>query len=115
MPAPISGTSTFARAVSEGSSRWRWKTKPTTSRRALAGRGSVHIGRPSISTLPESGCSRPPIIASSVLLPEPERPVMAIASPGDISSETSCSEAMRPKLLLTPSTATAAPLGALTR
>ena len=43
--------------------------------------------RPSISTSPESGCSRPPIIASSVLLAEPERPVITIASPAAIDSD----------------------------
>jgi hypothetical protein len=54
--------------------------------------------------------------ASSVLLPEPERPVSATASPGATASETSRKARIVPKLLPAASTTTSAPAAAeLTR
>ena len=38
------------------------------------------IARPSMRTRPWSGCSRPPMRLRSVLLPDPERPAITIAS-----------------------------------
>jgi hypothetical protein len=52
---------------------------------------------------------------SNVLLPDPERPVIAIASPGSTFSDTSRSALILPKSLLTPSTITAAPGGRFMR
>src|SRR6266480_4283080 len=46
------------------------------------------VGRPSTSTSPEVGSSRPPSRCSSVLLPEPEAPTMATISRSSIFSDT---------------------------
>ena len=83
--------------------------------RAARARGApcARSGARRSARLPRSGCSSPPISASSVLLPEPERPVITTASPGAIRSETSRSALTSPKDLLTPTTTTSAPSGVL--
>src|SRR5258705_2037274 len=54
------------------------------------GRGLV-TGWPTTVTVPEVGCSMPPMMLSSVLLPQPEGPRRQTNSPLRISSETSSS------------------------
>ncbi len=79
-----------------------------------AGTGGMRLPPDRASVDPDAprvGLLRPPIRLSSVLLPDPERPVIATASPGSTRSETPRSAPIRPKLLLTPSTDTAAPAG----
>src|SRR6478609_11406873 len=46
---------------------------------------------PAIFTMPAVGRSRPPRICSSVVLPEPEAPMMAIRSPARTRKFTPCS------------------------
>src|SRR6516162_814018 len=64
------------------------------------------MSRPATCTTPELGGSRPPRICSSVVLPEPEAPMIATRSPGDTSRTTprSTSSTTGPwrKLLCTP-------------
>jgi hypothetical protein len=115
IPAPSSGTSTFVCADSVSSNRCLWNTNPTTSRRAFASCGSRQIARPPTSTRPVSGWAKPPIRASSVLLPEPLRPVMTTAWPGSTCSEASRSALIRPKLFETRSTSTSAPARSVCR
>src|SRR3954467_8141933 len=69
-----------------------------TSRRA---RSLVGSARSSNTMLPPSMVSSPFTQRSSVLLPEPERPMMATTSPLAMSSETPFSTSLAPKLFLT--------------
>ena len=79
-----------------------------------ARRGSRQSSRPSISTRPLVGCSSPPIRFSSVLLPEPDRPVTASISPGATCRVASRSASICPYRRPACSTRTSAPAGALT-
>src|ERR1700733_738672 len=56
---------------------------------------------PSARMAPDWKVSKPLIQRSSVLLPEPERPMMATTSPFSTSSETPLSTSSGPKLFLT--------------
>src|ERR1700744_6073926 len=63
----------------------RLRTRPRSASESLESR------RPSTSTSPEVNVSRPPMICSSVLLPEPDAPTMAKVSPRRSSKLTSLS------------------------
>jgi hypothetical protein len=62
----------------------------------------VVASRPSISTLPVSGRSRPAMTRSRVDLPLPDGPSRAVSEPLGISTDTSSSAAKSPKRLDTP-------------
>jgi hypothetical protein len=85
------GTPTFSAADSTGMSPNDWNTNPTTSRRSVSRSFSAIAvtSCPATSTRPASGLSRPPIWLSRVVLPDPDRPRMAISSPGNASKDTS--------------------------
>ncbi len=65
----------FSRPVS-----WGWNPAPAAMRPAM---------RPRVSTLPSSGRITPEISFSSVLLPEPLRPISPIDSPCSTVNDTS--------------------------
>jgi len=71
-----------------GNSAYFWNTMPTSRRCA----GMRDTSTPSMHTEPLSGCSKPAIIISNVVLPDPLGPSSATNSP-------------RPTERLTPSTA----------
>jgi hypothetical protein len=75
-PASACGTSMFSDAVSIGSKKKRWKTKPMLRRRIAlrAASGSAPTGRPSKTSEPLVGVSTHPRMCSSVDLPQPEGP-----------------------------------------
>src|SRR2546421_12913328 len=81
--AEYSGTSTFSCAASVGIRLNAWKTKPILLLRTTASLPSVMrvISTPSINTCPVVGLSRPAIMPSNVLLPEPDGPTMETNSP----------------------------------
>ena len=58
-----------------------WKMKATVSRRsANRSRSLIRLtSRPSTHTWPAVGLSRPPMMFSSVVLPEPDRPRKAVS------------------------------------
>ena len=84
------GMSTFSSTVYWGSRWWSWKTKPTVSfrKRARSVSEKLHGSRPAISIRPRLGRSRVPIRWRMVLLPEPDGPVIATASPERSSRDT---------------------------
>src|SRR5918993_249762 len=67
-------------------------------RRSVAGSFTV---TPSTTMVPPCTGSRPLMQRSSVLLPEPDRPMMAMISPGSIEIETSSRTVWSPKRLTT--------------
>jgi len=71
-----SGIPTFSAADSIGTSPKAWKMKATRSRRSASRSRSVirFTSRPSTHTRPAVGSSRPPMMFSSVVLPDPDRP-----------------------------------------
>ena len=68
---------TFSRPVKSG-----WKPAPSSSSEPI---------RPPAATCPLVGLMIPATMRSSVVLPEPLRPISPTASPGATASETSCS------------------------
>src|SRR5262245_1046351 len=89
-PECASGNSTFASTVHHGSSAKSWNTK-VSGLRLSAG------GAPRSSAAPLLGCSSPPRIESSVLLPQPEGPTIATTSPARTVKETSSRTSSVPK------------------
>src|SRR5215468_24886 len=95
IPWNFSARRKFSSTVYQGNSVLSWNTKATSR-----GRGrSTFV--PAIVTEPAVGCARPPMMLSSVLLPQPDGPSRQTNSPLRISSETSSSactlcEASRP-------------------
>src|SRR5215469_833628 len=91
-------SSTFLAAVSHGNSAGSWNISPTR--------------RPPVSTSPDVGLSRPATRFSSVLLPQPEAPMMQTNSPSATVRETWSSASScawpDPYTLLTPVIPTAA-------
>ncbi len=83
-PASSSGSITFSSAVSAGSSWNDWNTKPSRRWRiaARSSSDSVDNAWPSSHTSPEVGWSSPASRPSSVVLPEPDAPTIAIDAPG---------------------------------
>src|SRR4051812_7518240 len=59
--------------------------------------GSPVMGDPAISISPEVGCSKPAIILSVVVLPEPEAPRRVRNSPAPMLSDRSSTAAKPPK------------------
>src|SRR3954471_21637915 len=92
---------TFSAAVRCGNRLNCWNTMPTWRRssRRLVARPPTSM--PSAVMLPDWYVSSPLIQRSRVLLPEPERPMMATTSPLAMSSETPFSTSLAPKLFLT--------------
>ena len=82
-PASACGSSTFSNAVSIGSRKNRWKTKPISrSRRRLrSASGSDPTSRPWNRTSPLVGTSTQPRTCSSVDLPQPDGPTTPRYSP----------------------------------
>src|SRR5689334_25297690 len=80
----------LASTVAHGSSAKSWNTKVSGLR--LPGGGA-----PRHCALPALGCSSPPRIDSSVLLPHPEGPTIATTSPGPTVNDTSSSTSSAPK------------------
>ena len=64
------------------------------------------MSAPSIAIDPSVGASKPPIMRSSVVLPQPEGPSSEKNSPRRMSSETRSTAAVSPKRLVTPRMAT---------
>src|SRR5690606_13236414 len=97
VPSSSFGTATFSQAVSVGSRLKNWKTKPTLWRRNSACRssGSRPISSPWKVMDPESGVSSDRSRCSSVLLPEPEGPMIEVNSPGSIRRSTPSSARTR--------------------
>src|SRR4029079_16647803 len=60
------------------------------------------MSRPSCTMRPSSWLSRPAMMRSSVVLPQPDGPRNTISSPRRTESETPCSASKRPKLLRMP-------------
>ena len=81
-PSSSSGSITFSSAVRLASSWKLWNTKPSFRARSAARASSSSANRsvPASRTVPRVGVSRPAMIDSSVLLPEPEAPTMAADS-----------------------------------
>ena len=67
-----------------GSSRWG----TSATRRAASSLESVPIGMPSSEIVPRSGTRRPSSARTSVLLPLPLGPTIAVIAPRGASSET---------------------------
>jgi hypothetical protein len=90
-PASACGSSTFSAAVSIGSRKNRWNTKPIWRSRSLlrAASDRLETSWPSKSSVPAVGLSTHPSIWSRVDLPHPDGPRMAACSPAPISSVTS--------------------------
>ncbi len=84
------GRPTFSAADSTGSSPNDWKMNATRSRsiRATPSALMVVISSPSTSTRPLVGRSRPPMMLSRVVFPEPDRPRSATSSPRVIENDT---------------------------
>src|SRR5208282_6087821 len=79
-----------------------WKTMPISRRSERRAARERCTGRPSKRISPRSGNSRPLMQRSSVVLPEPLRPMMATTSPLSIVSDTSSSATCAPKRLQMP-------------
>src|SRR3954453_12955721 len=86
-----------------GNSAYCWKTMFTGLRFA----GTVVTSVPWSTTRPASGVSKPAIIRSVVVLPQPLGPSREKNSPSSISNVTSFTAGAVPKLLLTPASAIA--------
>src|SRR6266852_3531467 len=80
-----------------GNSAYDWKTMPTPRWRG----GTSLTQRPSKTTSPASGRSKPAIIRSVVVLPHPEPPTTDTSSPGATSSDNPSTARAGPKLLVT--------------
>src|SRR4051812_3660603 len=89
-PVCSSTNSTFCATVRQGSSAKSWNTK-------VSGLMLPGGGRPRNAACPAVGCSRPPRICSSVLLPQPEGPTTATTSPEPTAKETPSSTSSVPK------------------
>src|SRR5580693_3585617 len=75
---------------------------PISRRSARSPARECSICRPSNRISPLSGTSRPLMQRSSVVFPEPLRPMMATTSPASIVSETESSATCAPKRLEMP-------------
>src|SRR6202165_3721701 len=81
-----------------GNSAYDWKTMPTP--RSRGGTSLTH--RPSKTTSPTSGRSKPAIIRSVVVLPHPDPPTTDTSSPCAISSDSPSTARAGPKHFVTP-------------
>src|SRR2546425_1910968 len=80
-----------------GKSAYDWKTMPTPRWRG----GTSLTHRPSKTTSPASGRSKPAIIRSVVVLPHPDPPTTDTSSPCAISSDSPSTAVAAPKRLVT--------------
>ena len=90
MPANLEGMDTFSAAVSDAMRLYSWNTNPVLAARnaaRLAGFNS-EVAVPSMDTWPLVGWSRPAMQCSSVDLPEPEAPTIAVKLPVGKSAST---------------------------
>ena len=89
-PAIVKGRAMFSRTSSSGIRLKAWNTNPVRSRRRRVASSSDRrlMSRPSKTTVPVVGRSRPPRSWRSVLFPEPEGPMRATNSPGWTARET---------------------------
>ena len=91
-PPSVNGRTMFSRAVSVGTRLNAWNTKPTRSRRSTR---ELLVGqrrrgrRRRCTTCPSVSVSRPAMQCSSVDLPEPDGPMIAVKRPGGSSTVTS--------------------------
>ena len=85
------------------------RSRPCRRRWAASRRRALSTAWPSTAIVPAVGRARQPMIAISVLLPEPEGPISATNSPGSRRSEASPTATTRPNLFDTWSTTTSAP------
>ena len=84
-----SGKATFSKTSSESNSAPSWKAMPNSRRASRHSRSPAPLmSRPSISTVPSSGRSRPMTCLSSTLLPPPDAPRIATDSPRKTSRST---------------------------
>ena len=112
--APVirSGTPTFSAADSIGMSPKDWKMNATVlRRRASRSRSGISVrSRPATSSWPVVGVSRPPMMFSSVVLPDPDRPQTATSWPRrtvNVTSRRACTAVCPlPKVRDTPCAAT---------
>src|SRR5712692_11550134 len=81
-----------------GNSAYDWKTMPTPRWRG----GTSLTHRPSKTTSPASGRSKPAIIRSVVVLPHPDPPTTDTNSPCAISSDSPSTARAGPKHFVTP-------------
>ena len=81
------GRATLSISRNVGSRLANWKTKPILRLRKAASAFSdrPQISVPSTMTVPPDGRLKPPIIAISEDLPEPDRPMIAAKRPGSTS------------------------------
>ena len=86
-PARSSGRRTLPATLAQGISVGAWNTKATLRPTASSSR----IGRRQSRSRPSLGASRPAIIFSSVLLPQPEGPSSVTNSPSSTRRSTGCS------------------------
>ena len=97
-PSRRSGRAMFCATVSDGSRLKAWNTNPIRSRRRIVSRRSLSCARsasPS-ATLPEVGRSSPAATLRSVLLPEPDGPMIAVNDPGRSAALTPSRAATAP-------------------
>ena len=90
LPANSSGSATFSSAVMVGT-RWNdWKTMPMLLPRTSASSSSLRPMKswPATRTEPDVARSRPAMIISSEVLPEPLGPTTATDSPGAMPTST---------------------------
>ncbi len=85
-----SGSSTFWNTLSTDTRLKLWKMNPIVCRRSVVScrSDSCRVSLPSTSTVPDVGVSTQPIRLSSVVLPLPDGPAMAMKSPSTTSSVT---------------------------
>ncbi len=86
-----SGIPTFSAADSIGMSPKDWKMNAAASRRSvMRSRSVIRVTSwPTTSRLPLDGVSRPPMMFSSVVLPDPDRPQTATRCPRRTVNDTS--------------------------
>src|SRR5699024_2690728 len=86
-PDSCMGSRMFSSASIAGTRLNDWKTKPMRSRRIAVSLRSLSPDSavPPMMTSPESGVSRPASMFSSVDLPEPDGPMMAVKRPASMS------------------------------
>ena len=93
-------TRMFSRTVSRLKSSSRWNVRASPSRARLVGLSLV-MSRPSRTTRPEFGGSRPVMTLKSVVLPAPFGPMSPVTQPGSVSRLTVSSATLPPNRTVT--------------
>ena len=96
-PATSSGSSAFSTPERTGIRLYDWKMKPILSARKRVRRRSDMplMASPATYTSPPSTSSRPERVLSSVVLPQPDGPMMATISPRSMPRSTPLSACTR--------------------